>query len=167
MAKSLDKVRVQAVTYSDHDLVSITIGKEYNRKKWGKGRWVLNSKLLFDDNIKNEIKECVEFWRGMKLKFNSILEWWDNLKTKIKDIFIENGQRLQRIRRSEQRSIETELNILPCKEKTDVDDTNKIREHEVHLAAVARQEHRTVALHDGVGSVCPRVGAEFGADVDV
>ena len=72
----------------------------------------------------------------MKLKFNSILEWWDNLKTKIKDIFIENGQRLQRIRRSEQRSIETELNILLCKEKTDVDDPNKIRELENRLSEI-------------------------------
>ena len=37
IAGSLDKVFVQAVTCSDHDLVSISLGKENPRKHWGQG----------------------------------------------------------------------------------------------------------------------------------
>ena len=65
-----------------------------------------------DQTTRIDIEECVHFWRARKLRFNSILDWWDNLKIKMKEIFIRNGKRIQRKTQQEQRALEIELDSI-------------------------------------------------------
>ena len=127
LAESIEEVCIQAVCYSDPHLVTVYLGKQHNRQQWGRGRWILNSKLLFDEATREEIKECVDCLRAKKHQFSSILERWDIVKLKVKETFINNGIRIQKEKFAEQRSIERELGRLLSKRQMDKDDTDNIR----------------------------------------
>lgn len=94
-ANHLTGCSVYPVSYSDHDLVIATCGEAEQRQKWGKGRWILNSKLLLDKQTIDEIRECVVYWRHQKPNFQDIFQWWDKLKIEIREVFIKHGKRLQ------------------------------------------------------------------------
>ena len=148
MGNIIDSVDVHAIPYSDHDLMTVTFGKEYTREKWGTGRWMLSTKLLWDEVTKQEIEECVHYWRAHKMKFNSILEWWDNLKYKMKEVYAENGKRIQKNIQNERRTLESELENLIKREDIDEDDSEKIssiknRLHEIEKNKIEASQIRS------------------------
>lgn len=90
----------------------MTVGQPEKAEKWGRGRWILNKKLLFDAETQNEIRERWENWREYKRDFKSILDWWDKGKRILADIYKYHGARKQRDQRRERESLERELSIL-------------------------------------------------------
>lgn len=138
--ESLDQSTLQAVSFSDHDMVSASFGKEEENLRWGRGRWMLNTKLLYDQETREELSECVQYCRRTKVNFANILQWWDHLKEKMREILIRNGKRVQRERKRERVTLETELNILICKPKTTATDTNRIRELKNKLEDIEKEQ---------------------------
>ena len=69
-------------TIGDFDHKGIIL-KLHNRPKWGKGTWKLNASILKDKDTEQDIKQTIEKAKIKKPQF-SPLEWWDNLKTKLR-----------------------------------------------------------------------------------
>ena len=90
--------------FSDHLRSPLLFFNCKRREKWGKGVWALNESLLTDRN-KVKLQEFWSDWQYYKLNFDSVLDWWDEGKRKIKKLFksigVENA--------SYQRSLEAEL----------------------------------------------------------
>lgn len=127
-ATGLTQVTLQAISYSDHDLVSATFGNVEEVTRWGQGRWMLNVKLLFDERTKEDLKECIREFKSAKICFPSILQWWDELKLRMKSVMITHGKRVKKEQNRYQQMLETELNILVCKTKVTEGETERIRE---------------------------------------
>ena len=121
-------VTTQAVPYSDHDLVMVTIGEYERQEKWGNGRWVLNKKLLFDKQTQDDIREMWLQWRERKMCFKSILDWWDQGKKLIADVYQINGKRIKRETERERNTLERELNSFLERRNIDKEGSDRIRE---------------------------------------
>lgn len=139
-AESVKRVTVQAVSYSDHDLVCADFGESEKREKWGYGRWHLNTKLLFDETVREELNECIHYCKKIKVIYPDILTWWDELKGKIKETLIRQGKRIQGEKRKEQKTLETELNILIAKSDVTKGDTDRIREIKHRLEEIEKEK---------------------------
>lgn len=140
MIEQTESAKVQAITFSDHDLVSVTIGNVEKSRKWGSGRWAMNTKLLYDVETREELTECIEQFRTAKVKFPHIMFWWDELKKRMKEVLIRNGKRLQNERRKEQRMLESELNMLICRVETTDIETDRIRELKKRLEEMEKEK---------------------------
>ena len=97
--KSIASVTTQGVPYTDHDLVTLTFGEYERSVKWGNGRWILNKKLLFDRQTQDDLRDLWLHWRERKACHSSILDWWDEGKKLIADVYKINGKRLKEIRK--------------------------------------------------------------------
>ena len=54
----------------------------------GPGRWKLNVSILSDQSFKDSVSSFWSIWRGRKSSFESIQEWWDIGKGKLKGLAI-------------------------------------------------------------------------------
>ena len=115
-ANEIKQTSVQPISYSDHDLVNVRFGDDLDETdaRWGRGRWILNSNLLIDQRTKEDVIECIKYCRHMKGNFSSILDWWDNMKIKIRETYISNGIRIKRAKSVEVDALELELRGLIC-----------------------------------------------------
>ena len=136
IANIISDVKTQCIPYSDHDLVLVTLGEQIKREKWGRGRWILNKKLLLDEQTQGEISEAWKEWKDFKQRFKSILDWWDNGKALLADIYKVNGKRMQREMKEEVIELERELEYILAKTNTKNDDINKIRQMKRRLTEI-------------------------------
>lgn len=128
-AQSTSKTHIQPIKFSDHDLFVLTLGQRQRDEKWGRGNWKLNNSLLMDKQTKEEIHEFWEFWQKNKYSFRSSLQWWDEGKRNIKEIFIENGKRIQNEKKIKTNNWEGKLKKLL--EKSDLTDSDTRQIHEL------------------------------------
>ena len=72
---------------SDHDAVraSYELPSSFTR---GRGFWKLNVEVLAEDVFKRELRLCYEGWRTLKPAFSSLTNWWDEIKSRIKQFCI-------------------------------------------------------------------------------
>lgn len=93
--------------FSDHDIITLRLNLSLFPR--GSGVWIFNNQLLDDDDFCLEIKEVI---RSMKMHTdfeNNFLEWYDNLKGKIKYQSIKFSKRKQRKHRKEKRILEKQI----------------------------------------------------------
>ena len=73
--------------YSDHSAVSFVCPIPSPLPR-GPGRWIFNVSLLADSDFGEVVKCFWRSWQACKLSFNSIQEWWDRGKEKLKGLAI-------------------------------------------------------------------------------
>ena len=86
----LIEYNIEPNTFSDHDAITLKLDLG-TRKKWGKGTWKLNNNYLKNNIFAELIEETIAIERERKDQYKNQLEWWDNLKLKIKKITIQYG----------------------------------------------------------------------------
>ena len=71
-------------SFSDH-FHAVLVERKNNLLKRGKGYWILNGALLYDDNYKKEIEKLWNNWRSQKHCFSTVSQWWENGKKHVRD----------------------------------------------------------------------------------
>ncbi|KAJ8029421.1 hypothetical protein HOLleu_28804 [Holothuria leucospilota] len=93
--------------FSDHDIITLRLNLSLFPR--GSGVWIFNNQLLDDEDFCLEIGEVI---RSMKMHTDfetNFLEWYDNLKGKIKYQSIKFSKRKQRKQRKVKRILEKQI----------------------------------------------------------
>lgn len=83
---------VTPVFFSDHAKIECSLLINGYTKR-GKGSWKLNVSLLQDTKVVENLKTKLTQWTSLKPLFNSVGEWWEDVKVRIKNFFINVGKR--------------------------------------------------------------------------
>ena len=74
--------------YSDHKILHCSLKFSAKNVISGKSYWKLNSSVLQDENYIKLIKDLINDSKTLKLAYDSVSEWWDDLKERIKKVSI-------------------------------------------------------------------------------
>ncbi len=78
----------------------------------GRGLWKLNVSLLQDEKVVKRFKAKLKQWSSLQFLFNSIGEWWEDLKSRAKNFFIEEGKRVAKKKRFKLKTHQAKLQRL-------------------------------------------------------
>ncbi len=81
---SISEANVSSVGLSDHCALSFRLQKQEVAK--GPGRWFCNNNILKEEQCKDRITFFWDYWKTQKNTFESVLNWWDFGKMKLKEI---------------------------------------------------------------------------------
>ena len=95
---SVQSASVTPVCFSDHSKIDCTVVLQRKTEK-GEGSWKLNTSLLQDKRIVDRLKEKLIQWSSLQIFFNTIGEWWEELKRRVQLFFIEVGKKLSKTKR--------------------------------------------------------------------
>ena len=79
---------------SDHNPVSVTFRLPRSSTSRGRGYWKYNASL--NDNVEfcEDLRLHYGLWTTLKPAFSSIVEWWDHIKIRIKELAIKHSVRV-------------------------------------------------------------------------
>ncbi|KAJ8018664.1 hypothetical protein HOLleu_43230 [Holothuria leucospilota] len=91
---------VVACPISDHDAVTVSFQPP---ESWpaGRGLWKMNTDILTEAEYCKQFKARYEGWRTLRPAFSTDLEWWDDVKSRIKHFTVEYCVARARRRREE------------------------------------------------------------------
>ncbi|KAJ8039088.1 hypothetical protein HOLleu_16702 [Holothuria leucospilota] len=87
-ALSPSDCEVVACPISDHDAVTVSFQPP---ESWpaGRGFWKMNTDILTEAEYSKQFKARYEGWRTLRPAFSTGLEWWDDVKSRIKQFTVE------------------------------------------------------------------------------
>ncbi|KAJ8018444.1 hypothetical protein HOLleu_43568 [Holothuria leucospilota] len=85
--------------FSDHNPVIVDFQLPCTPKSKGKGYWKYNVSLNDSDEFCTDLRMNYQLWSSLKEGFYSKLDWWENIKVRIKDLAIRHSVKLARIKR--------------------------------------------------------------------
>ena len=91
----IDNVITPPLPYSDHNPVHATIQIPHTSKH-GKGYWKYNVSLNNNRDFCEDLRYYYKLWSSLKIGFNSITDWWDNIKIRIKQLAVRHSSRIAR-----------------------------------------------------------------------
>ena len=83
---------VTPVFFSDHAKIECSLVLKDKSKKGG-GLWKLNVSLLQDPKVVSRLKEKLLQWSSLKFAFDSVGEWWEEVKARARSFLIHEGKR--------------------------------------------------------------------------
>ena len=95
---SITDVSTPCLPFSDHNPVYACIYPSAASKR-GRGYWKYNATLNSNESFCREFRLHYRMWSSLKPGFGSLLEWWDNIKGKIKSLAIRHSVRLAKEKR--------------------------------------------------------------------
>ena len=99
----IEKSSILKFVFSDHDVVNTVIGfqsrSNIRNVNIGKGYWKCNISILHDLDFINELIAHYKLWSTLKPGFNSVIDWWDDIKGRIKKMIISHSVRIANQRR--------------------------------------------------------------------
>ena len=107
----VSQATVKPVFFSDHLLINCSLALKNDTKK-GKGSWKLNVSVLQDPVVVGKFKEKLTQWSSLQFAFDSIGEWWEDVKNRAKYFFIEEGKRAAKKKRCKLKKQQAKLQRL-------------------------------------------------------
>lgn len=83
---------VEPVFFSDHSKVDCVL-KINGTNSRGPGLWKLNTNLLKDPKVISKLREKLDQWKSLQKLYNSVGDWWEDLKIRIKRFFISESKK--------------------------------------------------------------------------
>ena len=108
---TLSSCAITPTPYSDHCFLSATFDLPDSSSR-GPGYWKLNTSLLADSVYRDKVSEFWSFWATQRSAFDSLANWWDVGKLKLKALSIQYSQLLSKLRKSRRSSLQTRLTNL-------------------------------------------------------
>ena len=93
----INNVTTSPLPYSDHNPVHAIIQFPHIRR--GKGFWKYNVSLNNNKDFCDDLRIHYTLWSTLKTGFNSITDWWENTKTRIKQLAVRHSVRIAREKR--------------------------------------------------------------------
>lgn len=107
----VSQATVKPVFFSDHSLINCSLVLKNVTKK-GKSSWKLNVSVLQDVMVVKKFREKLTHWLSLQFAFDSIGEWWEEVKARAKSFFIEEGKRTARKKRFKLKKQQSKLQRL-------------------------------------------------------
>ena len=85
--------QVLPCTFSDHDFISLELGAFSTRRC---GIWKFNTKLLKDSDFRQSISSLILDQKSKISRFDTLGDWWDNLKILIRKFCVDFSARKRR-----------------------------------------------------------------------
>ncbi|KAJ8019456.1 Zinc finger CCHC domain-containing protein 3 [Holothuria leucospilota] len=95
---AVTKVDTVFLPFSDHDPVYVKFSLNNTPRK-GKGYWKYNSSISHDEDFVHDLRYQYKLWSTLKPAFGSITDWWENVKSRIKELAIRHGIRIAQDKR--------------------------------------------------------------------
>ena len=105
----LSNIKIKHCPFSDHKSISMKL--LLNESERGPGSWKLSEKVIKSDIFQSSLEACWKHWIEEKDMHETILEWWDITKIKIKELAMEVGKQIN-IKVKEITRIEDQLDTL-------------------------------------------------------
>ncbi|KAJ8035265.1 hypothetical protein HOLleu_22431 [Holothuria leucospilota] len=96
----ISKAITSPFPYSDHNPVFITFSVQSTKIDNGRGYWKYNCALNENQSFCNDLRVQYQRWSSLKEGFNSLTDWWDNVKKRIKSLAIYHSSKVARENRS-------------------------------------------------------------------
>ncbi|KAJ8020229.1 hypothetical protein HOLleu_39763 [Holothuria leucospilota] len=103
--------------FSDYNAVNVRF-KISSQPPKGRGYWKYNVSLNKNELFRNELRYYYGLWVSLKPGFNSLLDWWDDTKHRVKGLAIKHCVRLAREKRKQQVSLLN--NFVHCSQEVAV-----------------------------------------------
>ena len=137
----IEKIKYEETSFSDHKLLFFKM--DWNKVQRGPGIWVLNTKMLENEDYVLKVKEIIE-----KEKKNEMYEedkriWWENVKFLIKKFSIKYCSLIRKCKRYKEKEIKESLEVELNKEYKDI---QKIKEMEEKLKEIEEKEYEGARL---------------------
>ena len=107
----IDQIDIKASIKSDHSAITLKIKNELFEEK-GPGYWKFNSSLLSDENFLRQLKNNLKIWKEEYLYIEDARLLWDIMKWKIRCFTIKFSKNKLVKQKSEEQSLEEELNLV-------------------------------------------------------
>ncbi|KAJ8019758.1 hypothetical protein HOLleu_41472 [Holothuria leucospilota] len=91
----------------------------------GRGVWKCNTSVLRDEHFQSDFKKHFEMWNTLKPAFTSIIEWWDDVKERAKDLIFRHSVRVAQVRWARLENLKLNLNQANRKEFEDLLDRER------------------------------------------
>lgn len=91
------RVAYRVAGFSDHDYLDVVVEPGETRR--GPGRWVLNTEILRDPGYHMDVTELFRWSFDGGRYTTDVKIWWDTLKYDLKELSIEYGKRIRRLKR--------------------------------------------------------------------
>ncbi|KAJ8048949.1 hypothetical protein HOLleu_01468 [Holothuria leucospilota] len=94
--------KVSALNFplSDHKPVVVSFTAMGGASVGGRGVWKCNVSVLHDQMFVNDFTHYFHLWQTLKPGFDSIIDWWENVKDRAKRLIIRHSVRLAQARRA-------------------------------------------------------------------
>ena len=118
------KAVTSSFPYSDRNPVFVTFSVQCSRIDKGKGYWKYNCALNDNQSFCDDLRVQYQLWSSLKEGFNSLTDWWENIKERIKSLAIFHSSKVARENRARLNSLQlrclsddsNEIDILINKE---------------------------------------------------
>ncbi len=118
LSKELDpfvaRINILIAPNTDHRAVTLQLQSEKDNN--GPGRWMMNVHVIQSDLFKEVFKTFWNTWKEKQKDFKSIKQWWEETKSRIKDIAIFCGKKIKCKEKHEQNILEKKLKSLQLNE---------------------------------------------------
>ena len=132
------KAQIKTCPFSDHNTVMTTI-EIPKTNAGGSGYWKLNTNILTNKAYNNDMTAVLKLWTKEKEKYETLAEWWENLKTVIKKITIKHSVQIRKNARRKEKDM---IDILQKLENQQNPDKDKIEETKGKIRQMAEQKEK-------------------------
>ena len=126
ISSKIIKSEIKHCPFSDHNVIYTTI--DMNKIKLGSGSWKMNLSTIKNIRFKNTLESFWKYWTTQKDTFESLSEWWDITKAKIRDLTIEVSKSLNKSKCHILNKIESQLQKLEQSRDLTNENTEQIQE---------------------------------------
>ena len=102
-------VSTSSLPFSDHNPVYAEFQVIMSKDR-GKGYWKYNVSLNSNERFVKDLRFHYRLWSTLKPGYESLLEWWDDIKSRIKHLSIRHGVRIARERRQRLKELQSRFN---------------------------------------------------------
>jgi len=141
MEDFIEDIKYEDTSFSDHKFLFFKI--DGNKVQRGPGIWVLNTKMLENEDYILKVKEIIEKERENEIYEENKRIWWENVKFLIKKFSIKYGSIICKCKKYKEKEIKESLEEELNKGNKDV---QKIKEMEEKLKEIEEKEYEGARL---------------------
>uniref|UniRef100_A0A3P9DTE7 CCHC-type domain-containing protein n=1 Tax=Maylandia zebra TaxID=106582 RepID=A0A3P9DTE7_9CICH len=93
--------------FTDHQMIVVDL--EIEGIDYGKGYWKLNNEVLMEKEYKERFAELFPLWEEMESLYINKLDWWEDVKNKIKKFTVDYCTERSSVRKEEFRILQKEI----------------------------------------------------------
>lgn len=138
----LRTVAICPTVISDHCGYVASLVMPLDSPPHGRGYWQLNASILRDQELNSLFTTRWKQWRQHKQYYDSKLEWWLSMKSKIKSLFQQYSWRKRELKQEYRNFLYTVLHELYNKPTTSSEQSNTIRQVKAKLTKIQLEDVR-------------------------
>lgn len=145
----VEDFNLHPVFFSDHSLLYTELDIQA-KTNFGKGVWKLNVLLLKEEKIVQRFRGMYRNWQTVKCLYNSVGEWWEDVKKRVKVFFINEGRKIAKGERYKLGKLQGKLQRLYIMLRDGFDVANDITITKMKMSKLYRSFSRSIIFRSRV-----------------